>query len=296
MNLQYAIGVDIGGTKIATTIIDQHHNIHHRKEVPSVTTDAESMFTAVVHCIEALIEDSGMHINDFEGMGVGVPGKVDQDKGIAIFQNNLPWPNFPLAERLKKHFFIEHVFIDNDVYIATLAEWRAHGGSKTETFVYLTISTGISCAIIDKGKFLRGGGFAGEMGLLPVKAPLHPDGIAGFEKVAAGPAIEKMAEHKKWTTRDVLDFYQQGDPEAENIMNSVTESIAHGVYAIICTIDPHKIIFGGGVMNNHPYLVEDVKKHLKHYLVEEQKGILNHLYVSQNKGDAGIIGAALQVL
>lgn len=295
MSLRYAIGVDIGGTKIATTIIDQHHTIHRRKELPSMTTDAESMFTQVVHCIEALIEASSMGINEFEGMGVGVPGKVDQDAGIAIFQNNLPWPNFPLAKRLKDYFSIDNVFIDNDVYIATLAEWRAHGGSKTETFVYLTISTGISCAIIDKGDFLRGAGFAGEMGLLPVKAPLQPDSIAGFEKVAAGPAIQKMAEHKNWTTRDVLDFYQKDDPDAKKIMNSVIESITHGVYAIVCTIDPHKIVFGGGVMNNHPYLVDEVKEHLKSYLVEEQKGILENLYVSQNKGDAGIMGAALKV-
>src|SRR5690625_7774483 len=75
------------------------------------------------------------------------------------------------------------------------------------------------------------------MGLLPVKAPLHPDAIAGFEKVAAGPAIQKMGQDKQWTTEDVLNFYQKNDPEAIKIMNSVIASIAHSVYAMICMID-----------------------------------------------------------
>src|SRR5699024_10454255 len=138
-------------------------------------------------------------------------------------QNNIPWPNFPLVKRLQDYFSIENVFIVNDVYMATLAEWQVHGGSIEETFVYLTISTGISCAIIDKGSFIRGAGFAGEMGLLPVKAPLHSDAIAGFEKVAAGPAIQKMGQDRQWTTEDVLNFYQKKDPEAIKIMNSRSE-------------------------------------------------------------------------
>src|SRR5690625_7706869 len=100
------------------------------------------------------------------------------------------------------------------------------------------------------------------MGLLPVKAPLHPDAIAGFEKVAAGPAIQKMGQDKQWTTEDVLNFYQKNDPEAIKIMNSVIASIAHSVYAMICMIDPHKIVLGGGVINNHPYLIEKVKEQL----------------------------------
>lgn len=296
MSLRYAIGVDIGGTKIATTVIDEAFTIHYRKEVPSVTTDAESMFTEVVKCIEMLIEESGMTMSDFEGMGVGVPGKIDLENGIAVFQNNLPWKDFPVVERLSEYFKIENVRIDNDVYMATFAEWKAHGGSPEETFVYLTISTGISCAIISRGEFIRGDGFAGEVGLLPVKAPLLENLIGGLEKVASGPAIERMAQDKQWTTADVLNFYQKEDPTAVKIINSVIESIAHGVFTVICTVNPHKIVFGGGVMNNHPYLVERVKEVLKGYLVEEQYAILDNLFVSQNKGDAGIIGAALKVI
>src|SRR5699024_8656663 len=155
MSLRYAIGVDIGGTKIAATIIDQHYDIHYRKEVPSVTTNAESMFTQVVNCIEALIDESSMDISEFEGMGVGVPGKVDQEAGIAVFQNNIPWPNFPLVKRLQDYFKVDNVCIVNDVYMVKLAEWQKHGGSKEETFVYLTISTGTSCAIIDKDSIIR---------------------------------------------------------------------------------------------------------------------------------------------
>src|SRR5699024_10653908 len=116
MSLRYAIGVDIGGTKIAATIIDQHYDIHYRKEVPSVTTNDECMFRQVMNCIEALIYESSMDISEFEGMCVGVTGKVDQEVGIADFQNNIPWPNFPFVKRLQDYFKIVNVCIDTDVY------------------------------------------------------------------------------------------------------------------------------------------------------------------------------------
>lgn len=296
MGQKCAIGVDIGGTKIASTIMNDQKEILFRSEVPSIITDAETMFKQVVYSIEQLIEESSMDIADFKGIGVGVPGKIDKENGIAVFQNNLPWQNFPVVKRLREQFSIENVVIDNDVYMATFAEWKASGSHLDETFVYLTISTGISCSIIHQGEFLRGSGFAGEVGLLPVKSPLHPDGVAGFEKVSAGPAIEKWAKEQGWTTEEVLDFYQEDHPEAVKIMDSVFESIAHGVYAIICTIDPRRIVFGGGVMNNHPYLLEKVKDHLKNYLVDEQMAILDNLSISQNKGNAGLIGAGLSVI
>lgn len=295
MSNNYAIGLDIGGTKIAATIMDEHQNIYNRHEVPSITTDAESMYDQVVICVEQLLKDTTINRSEINGIGVGVPGKVDRGKGIAVFQNNLPWGNFPLAKRLKESFEIENIVIDNDVYMATLAEWKAYRSSIEETFVFITISTGISCSIIHHGDFIRGDGFAGEIGLLPVKSILHPDKLNRFERVAAGPAIEKWAKEKGWLTKEVLDYYQKDDPFANKVMNSVIDSIAHGLFAIICTINPHRVVFGGGVMNNHPYLIEKIKVQLEDYLVEEQRSILKSMYMSQHKGDAGIIGAGLSV-
>ena len=118
------------------------------------------MFGRVVEAVEQVLRKSSISIADIEGIGVGVPGKVDCENGIAVFQNNLPWSQFPISVRLQEQFGIQRITIDNDVYMAAFAEWRAAHVKGNETFVYVTISTGISCSIIHKGSFL------GEQGLL----------------------------------------------------------------------------------------------------------------------------------
>lgn len=294
----YSLGVDIGGTKVAAALIDDDCNGLFRVEHPSINTDREKMFQQVVHCIEKVLHKSRFSLNELRGIGVGVPGKVDTENGIAVFQNNLPWENFPLSERIKQYFHIENVVIDNDVSMATLAEWVGHGKNESETFVYFTVSTGISCCTIHNGNFVRGAGFAGEVGFLPVKFESTSGQYKELEKVASGPAIEKIANETdpllKRTTKQVLQDYKSGELYAVQIMNEVFACIARGVYAISCLLDPHKLVLGGGVINHHPDLLNSIKKALKAYLIPEQMDLLNRMYVSRLKGDSGLIGAGLK--
>ncbi|WP_124069624.1 ROK family protein [Filibacter tadaridae] len=296
--MAYALGVDIGGTKIASVLIDQNGEIYKRSEVPSDPSDKEKMFEQVIKSIELVLEDSHVQLNDIKGMGVGVPGKVDREKGIAVFQNNLPWDNFPIVSRLQDYFSFENIVIDNDVYMATFAEWKVANTNKQDTFVYVTISTGISCSIIHEGSFIRGNGFAGELGLFPVLAKSSANGIANLEKSASGPAIKKLAEKRfnnpAVTTSDFFAKYGQKDAETEALMSEVVESLAHGIYSIICLLDPHRIVLGGGVMNSNPFLLDLFKEELKKYLIPEQLHSLERLFTSKLKEDSGIIGAGLK--
>src|SRR5699024_11831335 len=91
-------------------------------ELPSDDTDKEAMFTQVVACIEKTMAKSTISWDEINGIGVGVPGKVDREAGIAIYQHNLPWGNFPLTQRLQNYFQIERVMVDNDVYMAAYSE------------------------------------------------------------------------------------------------------------------------------------------------------------------------------
>lgn len=294
----YTIGVDIGGTKVAAVIIDQHSKIRFRAEVPSNPEDKEKMFKQVVTCIDMVIDESGILFTDIGGMGVGVPGKVDRKNGIAIFQNNLPWQNFPVVERLKAYYKLENIAVDNDVYMAAFAEWKVSGMKEQDTFVYVTVSTGISCSIIHQGSFLRGAGFAGELGLFPVVAKSSPNGINNLENAASGTAIQKMAqrhfENPNMTTKDVLHEFQQDNKDAQMIINEVVESLAHGIYSIVCLLDPNKIILGGGVINNHPYLLDLVKDALLELLIPEQQSVLERMHTSHFKGDSGVVGAGFK--
>ncbi|MCH6267255.1 ROK family protein [Neobacillus citreus] len=296
--MKKAIGLDIGGTKVAAGIISENGELLKRAEVKSDPSDREYMFTRVVEAVEQVLNDSSLSITDIEGIGVGVPGKVDRENGIAVFQNNLPWAQFPVSDRLRERFGLERIEIDNDVYTAAFAEWKAAGGNKNETFVYVTISTGISCAILHQGSFFRGAGFAGEFGLIPILSKAAGPKLDRLEKAAAGPAIAKLAEtvlEETLSTKDVFERYQAGVPEYQPIIDEVTDYWAQGLYSISCLIDPHQIVFGGSVIANNPFLLEIIKEKLKSYQIPEQQHVLNRMSVSTIKQDNGIVGAGLRV-
>ncbi|MFB4168376.1 ROK family protein [Virgibacillus sp. JSM 102003] len=297
--MNHAIGLDIGGTKIAAGIVSEKGDLIQKETVHSDPTNKESMFSQVVHCVEELINHSSIPANNICGMGVGIPGKVDRENGIAVFQNNLPWSQFPFRERIKKATGIERVEIDNDVYMAAYAEWNNADMSSDGLFVYITISTGVSCSIIQGGEFIRGAGFAGELGLVPVSMRETGEGMERLERAASGPVIAKKAQKlygdKNLTTADVFDKYYHGHVKAQKIIEETAFSIAQGIYMLTSIIDPEQIVFGGSVANHNPFLVDLIKNKLTPFLLDEQKHILHGMGNSQLKTDQGIIGAGLRV-
>lgn len=286
--MKKAIGIDIGGTKIAAGIISESGELLTRAEVKSDLTGRERMFEQVVKAVEQALE--GSQFSDLEGIGVGVPGKVDRDKGIAVFQNNLPWKQFPISSRLQEQFgVVKSIKIDNDVYMAGFAEWKAAQGGTNETFVYVTISTGIACSIIHHGSFFRGAGFAGELGLIPV---LSKKGNQRLETLSAGPGIQNIAGIP---IKEVFSGYLNGSQDYQFIIDEVTGHLAQGLYSISCLIDPHRMVFGGSVIQNNPFLLELIKEKLKNYQLLEQQHLLEQMSISTLAQNNGVIGAGLRV-
>lgn len=304
--MAYALGVDIGGTKIAAGLVDEAGDMICRTELPSIPKDREEMFQQVVNCMEKVLSKSQLEPTDLAGIGIGVPGKVDCEKGIAKYQNNLPWADFPLARRIKENFPIEKVVVDNDVFMAAYAEWQSSGGDPNDTFVYVTISTGISCCTIHRGHFIRGTGFAGEIGFLPIgEGQLGRE--ARLEEVASGPGIErKMTEMLnfltadenavKVTAKEVFEGFRSENPHTKEIMIDTFNTLAKGLYSVACVLDPDKLILGGGVVNNNPDLLKHLKKALKPYLVSYQLDILNRMQEGKFEKNAGLVGAGLRII
>lgn len=107
--MRKAMGVDIGGTKVAAAIIDEQGRITHRVQVPSDTSSSEAMLECVVGVIDACLAEAGVDVSDLTGIGLGIPGKVDSLNGVAIFQNNIPWEKFPVVARLANQIGRAHV-------------------------------------------------------------------------------------------------------------------------------------------------------------------------------------------
>ena len=295
--MKQSIGVDIGGTKVAVAIINEKGEIVSRRQAPSKVESADTLFEQVVRLINEELNEHPFSIQEMEGIGIGLPGKVDVENGVAVFQNNIPWPNFPIVKRLQEVYGSIPVKIDNDVKVAAYAEYRLQNLTEKEMFAYVTLSTGIAATNIVHNEILRGAGFSGEIGFIPV----HFFGQwMSLEEACSGVGIQKKAQElykdDSVTTKDVFDRWHQGEAIATDIIRQAASGIASSLHAMISLLDPHVIVFGGSVSNYNPDYIELVKEILDTRLHAEQKHVLERLFTSTIKGDNGIIGAGLLVL
>lgn len=117
--------------------------------------------------------------------------------------------------------------------------------------------------------------------------------------MAAGPAIKKLAKTElqsdQISTKEVFEGYIKGACEFLPIIEEVTDNLAQGLYAISCLLDPHKMVFGGSVIVNNPFLLKLIKEKLRSYLLPEQRHILSQMSISTLKQDNGVVGAGLRV-
>lgn len=286
---------DIGGTKIASALADENGKIVSRVQVESESKDAEALFKILLTSFfDALYQGKTSH-RDIHLIGLGVPGMVDSEKGLAVYQNNLPWRNFPLAARLKASFPYAQVTMNNDVYMAAFGEWKARKLGK-ETLVYVTISTGIAACIINEGKIMRGTGMAGEIGLNVLE--YNAQEIKTLEMLASGPAIESEVKQiyndLELSTKKSMEVFRQQDPQAMVIIQKAARNIARGLHQIFSLLDPHVIVLGGGVINHQPQFLNVIKQELKPLIQNPvQEGIEDRIQLSHYKGDAGLQGALL---
>lgn len=297
MAKEFAVGIDIGGTKVAVGLVSSDGQVKDIIKVPSDISSAESLFLCVVHAVEKLLTTNGISVEEIIGIGVGLPGKVDVKNGIAIVQNNIPWENFPVVRRLEDVFSGVPIKIDNDVKVAAYAEYRLLQLSEEAMFGYITISTGIAATNIVNDTILRGCGFAGEIGFMPVKSF---DRASSLEAACAGPAIERYGQQlyadTAMTAEKVFENWRKGDSTANIIIGNTLNGIVDAIHNMICLLDPQFIVLGGSVALYNPDFVEKIISELKGRLHQEQAHILEHIRVSQIDGNNGVIGSAFLVL
>lgn len=298
--MKYAIGIEIGETTVASGVVNQNGDLIQQKVVNSDQTDPEKKFACVITCVEKLLMHSSIPLDQIYGIGAGIPGKVDRENGIATFQNNIPWSNFPFVKRIKQIFEVDRIVIDNDVYMAAFAEWKKADLSAEELFVYMAISPDVSCSIIQGGEFIRGNGLAGELSSIPIYVDKENREIYRLEQFVSGLALEKFAKEKfqdqSMTSKKVFQAFYDTDQTAVHLIEDFVFSLTQGVYMVNSILDPHKIILGGSVVTHHPVLLKMIKEELAKYLLDEQKHILGNIEISHMRNTQGIIGAGLKVL
>lgn len=195
----HVVGIDIGGTKLATVVADKNGNILHKVRKP---TESEKGPRHAVQLLLAMVDEvidlAALRREDISGIGVSCGGPLDTKTGIIYSPPNLPgWDALPLKEMIESEFHIPTI-IENDANASALAEARFGGGRGYDYVLYMTMSTGIGGGIVANGEIYHGANdSAGEVGhqiLLP-DGPLCGCGKYGcLEALCSGPSIARRAQ------------------------------------------------------------------------------------------------------
>ncbi len=306
------LGVDIGGTKINTALVDASGNIitsHYRLINPTKAPD--KVISEVIESAGICLRESGQTAF---AMGVGVAGQVDKTSGIVRRSPNLPnWQDVPLGTKLAEALNIP-VSINNDVRVITWGEWQHGAGQGVNDLVCLFIGTGIGGGVVTGGHLLEGcQNTAGELGHLTVVAAgrkCHCPNEGCLEAYAGGWAIAERAQDavranpqagqalvslagdaSRITSITVSQAYRNGDPLAQRLVKDTARFLAAGMVSIVNAFNPCLIILGGSVIMGLPDLVTIVEKRVREHALQTPVENL-HIVTAALGNKAGVIGAA----
>lgn len=262
MENKYVVGVDLGGTKIYTALVDLEGNIIKEKTVETLAHEGEQAVVGrIVDTINYVID--GTDKNLIKSIGIGSPGPLDVKNGIIIENSNLPFKNFEIVKTIKETFDLP-THLDNDANVATLGEFMFGAGKGSTNMVYVTVSTGIGGGAIINGNLFRGStANALEIGHTTVMkgGPRCGCGNTGCsEAVASGTAIMKrgreaveskvetsLKNYDEVTAKEVFTEAEKGDKVSQDILNDALAYLGITIANIANSFDPDKIVMGGGV-------------------------------------------------
>lgn len=312
----YTVGLDLGGTKILAAVFNERHRIVAReKKSTKPELGIPTVVARIAECVNEALAAAAVPHAAVAGIGVGVPGMVDNRTGVVRVAPNLGWKDLPFAKLLSTRVRIP-VTVVNDVEAGTLAVQHFGAGRKLSDFVCMFIGTGIGGGIVIHGQQYRGAaGMGGEIGHMAVIAQGGPKCGCGnrgcLEAVASRGAIvrriiEEMNDGRKTVVRDLCDgetrrirsriiaeAYLEGDKLVCEVVHEACGYIGIGAANLINTLNPQAVILGGGLIEAlGDKILPRIRKAAWAHVIgatEERVKILD----SGLGDDAGILGAAL---
>ena len=284
------IGVDVGATKIAAGLVDDHGNIVGQTRLAMVSNGtACAGLNAVVSAIDSLStlctpdpRTNGL----LRGIGICAPGPLDPKSGVIVNPPNLPcWRNFALADEVANIYGVP-VRVENDANAAALAEAQWGAGRGYANVFYATIGTGIGTGIVLNGHIYHGRtGAAAEGGHISVdyRGARCGCGKRGcIEVFASGPAIARRARTKlaegvsrrsavlelangdieAVTSETIGQAYEAGDPLATEVLEETIVFLAHWLGNIVDFLEPDVMVIGGGVALTLSPFFDEIKNQL----------------------------------
>lgn len=310
------IGCDLGGTNLRAAIVDvETGEVLHQMSIPTLAREGhDAVINRMAKLFLQLIQSAGMQKDEIGGIGIGVPGVLDLEKGETLLLPNLAgtWPHVPLQARITELTGLPTSLL-NDVRSITNGEWLFGAGRGVDTVAVFAIGTGIGGGLVINGQLHLGiGGTAAELGHMVIDFNGPRCGCGNFgcvEAYASGPAIMAMglkAVTQGLTTK-IADLSendlnlitpeliaraaQDGDEIAKDIYERAGFYLGVAAGIISVAVGPRRIIIAGGVSQAGNLLLDPIRRALRERISVmpiEQVEVVQ----SQLGNNAGVIGVA----
>ena len=309
-----ALGIDLGGTKILTAVVNSQGKMLSRDHsITPATKGHEAVIKSILESAGHALGQAGITTSALSAIGVGAPGLSNPETGILFTSPHLPkLKDVPLRDIIEKELG-KKAFLINDANAAALGELYFGAGRGTRHFIYVTISTGIGGGIVIDGKIYTGAlGTAGEVGHMTIndKGPLCNCGNRGcWETLASGTALawETKERIKDGGKTSILDYVggdvekvtaevihqaaQEGDALARELISQTGYYIGVGLANLINIFNPELIVIGGGLSNIGDMLLEPAFKEAKARAFKQPYGAV-HFAQAELGRNSGVLGAA----
>ncbi|HEU4808019.1 MAG TPA: ROK family glucokinase [Homoserinimonas sp.] len=304
----HAIGIDIGGTKIAGALVSEDGNILAELRTPTPAGDPTAIVDAVADMIGELASGA-----DVRAAGVAAAGFIDLAQSTVYYAPNINWRNEPFRARIAERVDLD-ITIDNDANAAGWAEFRFGAGRQVSDMTMLTIGTGVGGAIVSGGSLFRGGfGAAAELGHLRVVPGGIPCGCGArgcIEQYGSGRALLRMANEiadaggiglglaearaasGALTGDDVAALITQHDAGALQALRELGGWLGQACASLSAVLDPQLFVFGGGVAVAGDLLLDPIRESYLAHLPARGYHPEPEFTIAELVNDAGVVGAA----
>jgi len=313
------IGIDVGGTMLKGGVCDRGAAIVHGERRRTARDDAEALVDGIVALAGDLAAEGRRRFgaDGVAGIGLAVPGLVDETRGVALRAVNLPWRDLALAAVVGARLGLP-ALLSHDVRAAAAAEAALGAGRASDDFLFVAIGIGIGAAIVHGGRpFLGAHGRAGELGHVVVEPDGPPCGCGArgcLEAIASAAAIERgyaaarggrsgreraggavdegdgAGAAARASAREVAALAQAGDPVASEVWARAARALGAALADAVALLDPGLVIVGGGLAEAGAQLLDPVAAELA---ARSRLGPPPRVVAAELGADAGCRGAAL---
>lgn len=311
------VGVDVGGMSIKVGLVNEDGKILlSRAFATEQEKGFKSMFARTADMINELMTEADVSLLQLGGIGIGIPGTVDSDKGVIVSAVNIGCKNENLAYEMAQYFNVP-IVVGNDANLAALGEQRFGAGKGYNNVVMVTLGTGIGGGIIIDGKLYEGNcGAGGEVGhqIIEIDGEKCNCGRKGcWERYASATALINqtklaMADHSeslmhqiaakngKVDGRTAFLAMDEGDEVASNVVEQYLHYLSEGLLNLGYILHPELFIIGGGISHEGKNVMEPLKRLVNKSFDESGMLPLIEIVQAELGNNAGIIGAAALVM